>query len=581
MADAIYKVQAPDGSILTIQGPEGATPEQIQSVAREQYMAQKAPTETGGGAVTGVFPQMTGRRQLQDTERSANIPQALAESVGAGILKAPAAVGQFFGSDALSKIANAIQAHAGEISYPAVAELGGLGGEMLGTAVPVAKGIQMAGKIPNALGKSELFKGAVGAGIAGGLTPTAPTEDYGDFASQKAKQVFLSAGIGAPVAKVTQMLLNPKISPDLQKLMDLGMDKFTLGQLSSGLPFIGTALREGEKKATSVPLVGDIIGSGLRTSFKDFNKAMANKALEPLGITVPKGVKEGNETNQWINKEINDAYDNVVNNSVFRRDVIDTNGQNVAQRLLAESQRLAPFIPSYAKDFNKNVIGDIIKPIENSKIMGGDSYRALEKRLGELTTEAYAKSSDLGKAYEKMLESLRSELAIQNPTVSKHLLNTHEVFKNMKVIEEASSRRAQDLGIYTPEQFSSAVKAKAGKQQTSMGMGRFVDEAQSAKNVLGGTVPDSGTAGRTAVQNLFLGGGLGAVGGLPLLVKGAIAGGAYSPLGMKVMTNLATKRPQMMRSAQPAVSGGLSSLTGTVASNPDVTDLGTINVPAR
>jgi hypothetical protein len=567
-------VKMPDGTVIK-NVPDNYSQEDLLA----QYSQMKG-TEPEAKASTGVFPQMTGRRQLQDTERSANIPQALLESVSAGMLKMPAAVGQFFGSDALSKIANAVQAHAGEISYPAVAELGGLGGEMLGTAVPVAKGIQMAGKIPNALGKSELFKGAVGAGMAGALTPTAPTENYGDFATQKAKQVALSTAIGAPVAKASQMLLNPKISPDLQKLMDLGMERFTPGQLASGLPFVGNALREGEKKATSVPLVGDIIGSGLRTSFKDFNKAMANKALEPLGITVPKGVKEGAETNQWINKEVGDAYDNVVNNSIFRRDVIDPSGRNVAQRLEAEANKLKPFVPSYGEEFTKAITKDIINPINNSKIMGGDAYRALEKRLGDLTTKAYAESSDLGIAYEKMLESLRHELALQNPAVSKHLLNTHEVFKNMKVIEEASSRRANDLGVYTPEQFSSAVKAKAGKEQTAMGMGRFVDEAQSAKNVLGSTVPDSGTAGRTMMASLLTG-GLGAIGGVPLLVKGAVAGGAYSPLGMKVMTNLATKRPQMMRSAQPAVSGGLSSLTGTVASNPDVTDIGTINVPAQ
>lgn len=556
---------------MDVKMPDGTVIKNVpENYSQEDLLAQlNAMRQTEGGAATGVFPQMTGRRSVQDTERSANIPQALAESVSAGVMKMPAAIGQFFGSDALAKIVNSMQAHAGEISYPAVSELGSLGGEMLGTGLPVTKAVQAVGKIPSALAKSSALKGAVGAGVAGALTPTAPTENYGDFASEKAKQIALSAGIGAPVAKASQMLLNPKVSPELQKLMDMGMTKFTPGQLASGIPAVGTALREGEKKATSIPLVGDVIGSSLRTSFKDFNKAMANKAIEPLGIKVPKDVKEGAETNQWINKEIGDAYDNVVNGAVFRRDMIDPSGRNVAQRLEAEAQKIAPFIPSYAKDFNKNVVGDIIQPIQNSKIMGGDAYRALEKRLGDLTTEAYAKSSDLGMAYEKMLDTLRHELAIQNPAVSKHLLNTHEVFKNMKVLEEASSRRAADQGVYTPEQFSSAVKAKAGKGQTAMGMGRFVDEAQAANKVLGNTVPDSGTAGRTMMSNLVLGGGAGALGGLPLLVKGAIAGGAYSPLGMKVMTNMATKRPQMVRNIEPAVTGGLSSLTGTVASNPE------------
>ena len=34
MADVIYKIQAPDGTILKIQGPEGATEADLQGAAK-------------------------------------------------------------------------------------------------------------------------------------------------------------------------------------------------------------------------------------------------------------------------------------------------------------------------------------------------------------------------------------------------------------------------------------------------------------------------------------------------------------------------------------------------------------------
>jgi hypothetical protein len=162
-----------------------------------------------------------------------------------------------------------------------------------------------------------------------------------------------------------------------------------------------------------------------------------------------------------------------------------------------------------------------------------------------------------------MLAGLRKELALQNPHVAQHLSNTHEVFKNANILTNASGRRANIEGIFNPEQFSSAVKASAGNKSTASGMGRFMDEANAATNVLGNSVPNSGTAGRAMVGAGLLGGASVAPLVGPLAAKGLLAGAAYSPLGMKVLTNMATKRPQMMKNMQPAVSAGLSSLAGT------------------
>jgi len=551
-------VKMPDGTIIK-NVPDNYSQEDL--LAQYSQMKQ-APEE--GGAVTGLYPQMTGRRSQQDPERAKNIPLAVGEAGLAGLMSAPAALAQFFGTDKPAQMVQDIKKHASEMSYPAVAELGSLGGEMALTAPMAMKAYQMAGKIPNFLGKSELFKSGAGALTSSLLTPVKPTEDMGEFAKEKSKEALKSTLLGGAVGKGTQMLMNPKVSSDIQKLMDMGMTKFTPGQLAGALPIIGPTLREGEKKLTSVPILGDIIGSGLRESFKDFNKAMGNKALEPMGKTIPKGVEAGEDMIKHIKTTVENSYDDILKRATFRDHWDNRLKTNTVERLSNDATRVMhPMVESEKKQFERDVFDNIITPIDQNKIMTGAEFRGMEKYLGRQSTKAFESGQDdMGFAYSKLQNALRDELRRQNPAIGKQLEKTHEVFKNLMPLEKAAAMRGSQDRVFTPAGFKSGVESTAGRSNVATGMGRFMPESKMASNVLGGTVPDSGTAGRTLMANALLGTGTGAVGGMPLALSSLAGSAMYSPLGMKVMTNMATKRPQMMRNMQPYASSGLSTLTG-------------------
>ena len=101
-------------------------------------------------------------------------------------------------------------------------------------------------------------------------------------------------------------------------LKDMGMNKFTPGQLMSQLPFVGKPIQNLESNLTSLPFAGSIIGYGQNVANKDFNLAMANQVLKPLGEAVPKDIKAGNELLKLVDDRIANAYKGIENNLTGR-----------------------------------------------------------------------------------------------------------------------------------------------------------------------------------------------------------------------------------------------------------------------
>ena len=213
-----YSISAPDGNTYKIEGPAGATQDQVQAEVLKQHpnagAAKVAKSEVGNMYTQGAedivydangIPQTTSSYGSAPTGATKSAQQALTSTVSlplnvaTGIAKSPAAVaqlvGKYFGSNAGDIPVDVIN----QIEKGTQAQMGGVGsavnqvGSAVGQAAPFM-GNGTVGMIP-----SFAQKVAQGTGmgvLSGTLTPEQTGLNPEDFANSKAQNIGIQSAIG-------------------------------------------------------------------------------------------------------------------------------------------------------------------------------------------------------------------------------------------------------------------------------------------------------------------------------------------------------------------------------------------------
>lgn len=458
---------------------------------------------------------------------------------------------------------------AGQVMSPVPGAIFKNAGKAMSYAPKAPGALQAAGQtVGQFVDKSPLIKGGLEGLKAASFTPTdTQSGNYSDFIKDKFVQDLEGLGLGAGLSKLGQMATNPQVSESMKKLKNMGMNAFTPGQLMSDIPIVGPGIRKAEQALTSLPLAGSIITNATENVYRDFNRALANNVLKPLGDKVPKDIPAGNQMIDYVKKSINDAYEGVVQNAHFIDHFDPSTRTTTVERLWnGLLDKTASLVPDQAKIAGKDITDNIINHIDSTKVMTGSQFRNMEKYLGERANTFYEKgATDLGNAYQKVQEMLRKELEIQNPAIARELSSAHEAFKRFIPIEKAAAMRGADKGMFSPQQFKGQAEASAGKAATASGTGMSIPEAQAGVDVMGKQMPSSGTSERLMTSKGVLEGGANlATMGAPILTTAL----GYSMPAMKLMTGLATSRPDWMKKLAPQVQSGLGQLGGVMAARP-------------
>lgn len=413
--------------------------------------------------------------------------------------------------------------------------VGAVGADVLMSMAPAAGAMRAAGAATRGapLLRQALARGGAELGVGAGYGAATAPEDRGEAAGQGA----LGAAIGMGVNRAIGGLVKPMVSPEARALAQQGVQP-TIGQS------VGGAANTMEQKLMSVPIVGDIIRKGRQRALNEFNE-------QGIRIANPSGQGIGDEALTTAREQIGKMYDTALANmpkiTVNQNPIIQATinaADNPALALSdAAKKRVYDYVEKNLLNRSTNIEADVAKRIESDL---GSAARNLKSSS---TAEDRAIGDALSEVHQQWRQSLTATVNAVDPQAGKTLREADAAWRAFLPLDRAGSyagsQRGEVPGSFTPRalrraieaqdksQFNNATRAQGAGATPFDNLNRFTRQGEQ---VLGDTVPDSGTAGR-----LLAAGGVGGAGYLagitPELMAGAAAtGAAYSRAGTRALT---------------------------------------------
>lgn len=390
--------------------------------------------------------------------------------------------------------------------------------------------IAVASRLPQAT----TLAGRAGMGaVTGGIFGAAQPVTEGDFATEKTKQIGLGAVTGSVLPVITgaaARVVRPKTSPQVQQLMKEGVVP-TPGQQIGGIP------QAIEEKATSIPIIGEVIKSSQRMAIRDFNRAGINKVLEPLGQKLPKSMPVGRDAVDYAINQVDDAYNNLLPKLGGQLDDQLTGEINSLRSAITQSNIPEPLRGQFERIIQNEVTGRFTDAGKAS----GETIKMIESKLGELA-KSYGRGDydqqTISGALRETQSALRGMIERTNPNYSGELSKVNQAYANLMRIQGAASALGAKEGVFTPAQLLRTVKAQdisKNKRAFARGQAKMQEFAEAGKEVLSPTIPSSGTAERYLNAALLMN---------PKAWMSAAAALPVSAMYSRPVTSMITSRPE-------------------------------------
>lgn len=366
----------------------------------------------------------------------------------------------------------------------------------------LALGAEIAGSIPTALaGGAGLARlGVKGALKVGGIEGAAYGFGAGEGgAAERAKNAAVSGALSAGIGKTADAVF-PRVGEAASQLLKEGV-RLTPGQRVGGMT------RALEERATSVPFIGDAIEAGQQNAMEDFNRAAMNTSIRILGKGAKKIPKklQGQEAYQFAKDQLDEAYARVI--PKLKADV----GSEFEDGLVKIIQDNADLGEDGLKTFQAKLQKILASKVtSDDRILRGDVLKTVDSDLGFEATKflksSVASERDLGSALSEVQTLLRQSMEGVSPQANREYKKVRTAFRTLLPVRKAVVAATTRQGNFTPAQLlrgSRAADQSRDKILTATGKAPQQQLGSAAQEVIGRTIPDSGTAERGALMLMF------------------------------------------------------------------------------
>jgi len=305
----------------------------------------------------------------------------------------------------------------------------------------------------------------------------------------------------------------------------------TPGQRAGGM------IKSVEDVAQRAPILGPAIRGARERGNVSLNRAVANRALSPLGEIVPANVKAGHEAVAYVEKRVGSLYDEAAD--MVPKVTLD---DEFATGLTSLEKGVAELNPDVATQF-RNIFANRVGPALE-KPMSGRDLRSVQKQIGKLAADKGASADEAQRALGGVLEDLNDELKSlmgrSNPDAGELIKTANEGWKGFVRLRAAAAKSNKD-GIFTPGQLATAVRSmdkSVGKGNVAAGRAVMQDLSSAASEVMPDTFGNPGTADAVGLGALGMGMITAPAQAIPAAAGLGLAATPYMLMGRKIVTEL-------------------------------------------
>ena len=443
-------------------------------------------------------------------------------------------------------------------SNPGVA----IGTEIAGAILPTvaAQFIPGVGQTASVANTARLANIAKGAGLAGaeGLAYGVGTAE-GSLGERLTDPNTAISGATSAVLGGAVGGLAPKSTQEAKDLIATGVE-VTPGQAVRGSNLGGSTLaRLEEATGKNVFFLGDAITSALQNAQTGFNRAAVADSLSQINVKVPKNL-EGKALIKFGQDALEKKY-----------------GEILPKLSIKNSEQLTGALQNILNDVDKDISKDItqrvnkllikkIKPAPVTEALGGKSIKTAQTELRRMITRLRREGTEEALRKADALDDVRltisHQLQTETPELAEELAKLDQSYGLFEIVRNASIRTKQKEGFSPVDLLQASAKSDITKRQSkfSKGEARMQGLAQQAQDVIGATVPDSGTSQRILATGML--GGMSELASpgaaMESLIPIGLGGMAYSQPMLPITRNLLGKGLQQAGMAAAPVASAMS-----------------------